>query len=321
MIAFGVRPRAFTAGHNRDELEKRLAAEFVQAQPAVFLDNANGLAVRSDTLASVMTERPAGVRILGETRMVELHSTSFVALTGNGLTLSEDLARRFVVCELDARCEDPESRAFATGFLENIKSRRTELLTAMLTIWRWGRQNAITKGKPLGSFEQWAEWCRDPLLTLGCCDPVERIEILKARDPKRLQVVEMFECWWGHHGDNCIALSQLGEPVRTIIDPLNRGRQYVASFVAGKVGTNAGGFVLTRQAGSGRWGKSTYALKKNEGPETAGHRAHRGHRADEPTDQTADVRQIAGSTPIPPMTPMPDEVDDDAVPPGAEAAL
>jgi hypothetical protein len=67
----------------------------------------------SDTLASVLTERPARVRVLGETRMVPLNSTAFVALTGNGLTVTEDLARRFILCELDARCEDPESRPFA----------------------------------------------------------------------------------------------------------------------------------------------------------------------------------------------------------------
>ena len=164
-IAFGIRPRAFTTGGEGKELDKRLAAELIEAQPALFLDNANGIALRSDTLASVLTERPARVRLLGQTRMVLLNSTAFVAITGNGLTVSEDLARRFIRCELDARCEDPETRAFPAGFLEQIERRRAELLTAALTIWRWGRQNAsaLTRGKPLGSFETWAEWCRDPL--------------------------------------------------------------------------------------------------------------------------------------------------------------
>ena len=53
MIAFGVPPRAFTTGSDRHELEKRLAAELMEAHPIVFLDNANGRALRSDTLASV----------------------------------------------------------------------------------------------------------------------------------------------------------------------------------------------------------------------------------------------------------------------------
>ena len=182
-IAFGTRPRAFTTGSERQELDKRLAAELIEAQPALFLDNANWIALRSDTLASVLTERPARVRLLGQTRMVPLNSTAFVAVTGNGLTVTEDLARRFISCELDARCEDPEQRPFPAGFLDQVEQRRAELLTAALTIWRWGRQSAtgLTRGKPLGSFERWAEWCRDPFVTLGCCDPVERIESLKRR--------------------------------------------------------------------------------------------------------------------------------------------
>jgi hypothetical protein len=36
-IAYGARPRAFTAGHERQELDKRIAAELVEAAPALFL--------------------------------------------------------------------------------------------------------------------------------------------------------------------------------------------------------------------------------------------------------------------------------------------
>src|SRR5579864_5934307 len=68
-IAFGCAPSAFTAGGDRNELDKRLAADLIGAAPALLLDNVNGTNLRSDTLASVLTERPAKVRILGETRM------------------------------------------------------------------------------------------------------------------------------------------------------------------------------------------------------------------------------------------------------------
>src|SRR5579859_5489001 len=175
-IAFGIKPSAFTTGGDRQELDKRLAAELIEARPVLFVDNANGITLRSDLLASVLTERPVRVRLLGRTRMVPLNSTAFLAVTGNALTVTEDLARRFIVCELDARCEDPESRPFSGGFLDDIESRRTELLTSVLIIWRWGRQNAnsLVRGKSLGGFETWARWCRDPLLALGSRDPVER---------------------------------------------------------------------------------------------------------------------------------------------------
>ena len=169
LIAFGCPPSAFTPGHDHQELDKRLVAALIEAAPAVFLDNLNSTALRSNTLASVLTERPAHVRIMGRSEMVPLNCAAFIAVTGNGLSVSEDLARRFLEVLLDPQCEDPEARPFPKGFLDRILKRRTELLAAALTIWRWGRQNAarLTRGLPIGSFETWAEWVRDPLLEVA----------------------------------------------------------------------------------------------------------------------------------------------------------
>jgi hypothetical protein len=264
-IAFGIRPRAFTAG---GELDKRLAAELTEAQPALFLDNLNATALRSALLASVLTERPVGVRVLGIMRMATLNSTAFVAVADNGLTVTEDLTRRFIHCELDPRCENPESRPFPAGFLDGIEHRRADLLTAVLTIWRWGRQNAadLTPGKPLGSYATWTQWCRDPLLTLGCCDPVERIEEVKARDPQRQQIAELFVAWREHYGSAPVTAHELAEPVKAIADPQRRGRQYLAAFLQNLAGTRAVGFVLTRQEPVGKWGAATYRLEPTMPP-------------------------------------------------------
>ena len=263
-IAFGMHPSAFTGGGDRQELDKRLAAELIKAQPALFLDNFNGRALRSDTLASVLTERPAKVRLLGQMRMVPLNSAAFVAVTGNGLTVTEDLARRFILCELDPRCEDPELRPFHSDFLEQIERQRAELLRAALTIWRFGRQNSnsLSRGKTLGTFQTWAEWCRDPLLTLGCRDPVERINALKANDPHRQLIAELFEAWWEHHGQKPVKANQLAEAVKVVADPQRRGRQYLATFISGLAGTRAAGFTLSRQEPAGKWTAATYALVK-----------------------------------------------------------
>ena len=313
MIAFGIHPRAFTTGGERHELDKRLAAELIDAQPTLYLDNANGVTLRSDTLASVLTERPARVRVLGRSQMVLLNSTAFVAATGNGLTVTEDLARRSIHCELDARCEDPELRPFNSGFLEGIERRRAELLAAVLTIWRWGRQNAaqLTRGKPLGSYETWAEWCRDPLLNLGCRDPVERIEALKANDPRRQRIGELFRTWWEYHGAEIMKVNDLAEPVKAIADPQGRGRQYLATFLSGLAGTRAAGFVLNRQQSAGKWTAATYVLTETASTDPVGHRTHR-------TDGPAAAAATSG---VGPMGPMPHAAGGDAVPPGEEATI
>jgi hypothetical protein len=159
-----------------------------------------------------------------------------------------------------------------------VTARRRELLAALLTIWRWGRQTpGISSGRALGSFEQWCRWVRDPLIALGCQDPAERISEAKERDGRRQVIADVFKIWWEQHGDRPMAVRQLHDEVRQVLDPQARGRQYLASQLEKLTGTRLAGFVLTRQAPPGRWGAATYALKKTG--EAEGHRDHRGHRA------------------------------------------
>ncbi len=85
-----------------------------------------------------------------------------------------------------------------------IRAKRSELLGAALTIWRWGRRNRLKHGRPLGSFEQWARWCRDPLLALGCADPVQRISEIKRDDPRLAQVVDFFTACHELYGERAM---------------------------------------------------------------------------------------------------------------------
>jgi hypothetical protein len=71
MTAYGTNCRPFTAGNDKHEMDKRIA-ELIEGRPSLIMDNVNGEVLRSNTLCSIMTERPAGVRILGQSRMVHL---------------------------------------------------------------------------------------------------------------------------------------------------------------------------------------------------------------------------------------------------------
>lgn len=276
LIAFGREPTAITGGGNAQELEKRLAAELIAGGPVLFLDNLNNTAFKSNLLASAITERPASVRILGKSEMVPLNATAFVILTGNGLSVSEDLARRFVSIELDPRTEDPESRTFATDIRADVKRRRRELLAAVLTIWRWGRlDKSIKAGRTLGSFEQWCSWVRDPLLALGCHDPADRINDAKQRDGRRQSITDLFSIWLERHADRPVAVIELHDDVKKVIDAQDRGRQFIAARLEKLTGTRMAGHVLTRQAPVGKWGRATFSLTRTD--EGQQHRDHRGH--------------------------------------------
>ncbi len=305
LIAYGREPHAVTGGATSDELEKRIAAELMNASSVLFLDNLNDTELRSNLLASAITERPARVRVLGLSKMVNLNASALVILTGNGLSVSEDLARRFLYVELDPRTEHPEARSFARDVRRDLKSRRAELLADLLTIWRWGRQeDGLEKGRPLGSFDQWCRWVRDPLLTLGCCDPALRVRDAKQKDVRRESIAEVFRAWWERHGGKAVTLRDLHPDVLQVLDRQQRGRQHQAALLARLVRTRISGFVLTRQQPAGRWGAFTYALKRTDDAEE--HKDHRDHRNQKPIDDAGDLGSLR---PMPPMVPMPVQPD------------
>ena len=253
VVASGIRPHAFTSGHDAAEFDKRLTAALVEARPCVFLDNFNAKELKSDILASALTENPAMVRIFGKTKNVPLFTTTFIAVTGNGVQIAEDTARRMLVSRLDARMENPEQRKFKAGFLDDVFEMRTALLTAALTIWRWGQQNANhDQGLPLGNYEVWAHWVRDPLLSLGCRDPVERIVEIKAADPRRRAILAVFEAWWANHEGQEVKAADLHDEVKRLLDPkavvvdgkLKASRQVIAWWLQRHKGTRIGGYWL-----------------------------------------------------------------------------
>ena len=99
-------------------------------------------------------------------------------------------------------------------------------------------------------------------------------------------------------------------PVRSRRSSWDRGRDEAAPSTVettirqSVAGTRMAGFVLTRQVPVGKWGKTTYALKKTA--EEGDHRGHRGHRGAPQSDDANDASHHAGSDgPKTPMTPMP----------------
>jgi hypothetical protein len=150
--------------------------------------------------------------------------------------------------------ENPEQRKFKAGFLADVFKMRTVLLAAALTIWRWGQQNAnLDHGLPLGNYEVWARWVRDPLLSLGCRDPVERIAEIKAADPTRRAILAVFETWWANHEGQEVKAADLHDEVKRLLDPkavvgedgkLKASRQVIAWWLQRHKGTRIAGYWL-----------------------------------------------------------------------------
>lgn len=260
-VAYGQEASAFTSTGSRQELDKRIESALMESGPIVFLDNCNAEELRSNVLAQAITESAIMTRPLGRSKMVPLTTNAFIAATGNALRIAEDLARRFLVVELDAKCENPEQRSFNEDFNASIKAQRADLRGAVLTIWRWGRQNSLKPGMPLGSFERWSSWCRDPLLALGCVDPVQRAADTKSEDPHRQRIFEFLQAWYAQHGSKPVKLRDLDARVSAV---LGGSRQNLATFTRNLEGARVGGFVMTVTRPRGRWGTADYAVHRED---------------------------------------------------------
>ena len=254
-IGSGIKPSAFTSGHDEGEFDKRLTAALTEAHPAIFLDNFNAKHLKSDILASALTENPAMVRTMGQTKNVPLHTRTFICITGNGVQIAEDMARQILKTSLDAKMESPEQREFDPGFLENVLANRAQLLSDTLTIWRWGRQADLKRGKSLGNYETWAQWCRDPLLALDCRDPVDRLDDIKAADPQRQALVQFFDIWWVVHADKLVKVGDVGDEINEHADEkatrkgdgtLVYNKQRVRHYLERHAGTRVGGYTFER---------------------------------------------------------------------------
>lgn len=246
-IAYGIEAPALTTNGDRREIEKGIAATMSASAPALYLDNLNDVDLQSNLLAQILTEPACQVRLLGESRMRRLPSNLFVVATGNGTTLAEDMLRRVITVELDARCEAPEGRAFAVAdFSALIRERRTSLLQAALVIWSWGRRTTLPKGRPLGSYEQWSVWVRDPLLALGCLDPVEAMAERRALDPVRDAAAVFFSTWHDRHGAIPIKVSELSAEVLNAAPVVRKSRQSVTTCVNRLIGSHIHGYRLDR---------------------------------------------------------------------------
>lgn len=185
VIATGRRSSVLSLGHDEAETEKRLGGVLMAGDACIVLDNIER-SLKGDLLCQVTTQPFVRLRPLGASAMVSVPTHSTIVATGNNLSPVGDLKRRVVMIRVDANQERPEQRRFARDHLEDVFSRRGELIRAALTIplaYLAAGAPAIDGLHPQGGFEQWDRMVRRPLVWLGLPDPLKTSEGLRDQDP------------------------------------------------------------------------------------------------------------------------------------------
>lgn len=175
---------------DNEETEKRLLAVLTSGVQIANVDNVHR-AIDDAAFCAALTSTVFSGRILGETRMVTADNVTTWIITGNNVSVSDEMARRALLSRLSPELENPAQRD-PTSFRyhplrEHVLANRAKYVAAALTILRAYSVAGYPKVAtvPLGSFEAWSNIVAAPLVWLGCADPTQTSRELAAHaDPK-----------------------------------------------------------------------------------------------------------------------------------------
>jgi hypothetical protein len=195
MLATGQRVPVISQGRSEEELEKRLGAALLAGDIAISLDNCEHR-LESVFLCQALTQQKLNIRLLGKSKNVETLNTATFFATGNNLVIAGDLTRRALLCRMDAKVERPELRTFDHDALKDAQANRGELVIAALTVLRAFQltNEPVTVGS-FGSFEDWSQQIRKPLVWLDRADPCNTIAAIRENDPGREGLAAVVMQW------------------------------------------------------------------------------------------------------------------------------
>jgi Bifunctional DNA primase/polymerase, N-terminal len=255
VIATGRLCPVITALRSTEETEKRLGSVILSGLAIISLDNC-GHDLAGELLCQI-AERPViRIRILGRSEIPECECHTAVFATGNNVTFKGDMVRRGVVCNLEARDERPELRAFKRNTLRQAAANRETYVAAALTIMRaYLAAGAPTVCGPFGSYAEWSTMVRNPLVWLDEPDPVASVDATLVEDPELAELRECFELWLGEFRlDEPYASASFGEAARAVPvgfnpNPLKEFLLRVAADKDGNISTKRLGEWLRRNSG------------------------------------------------------------------------
>jgi len=216
MIATGKSAAVVAATRSADELEKRIGAELMTGRVLISIDNLNGV-LSSELLCQSVTQDFISFRRLGSSSVEGIGNTAVFCANGNNIQIADDLARRTILAQLDAKMEKPWDRPFKQDPIELIAADRGKYIGAALTI----SLAYLAAGEPevrgsVNGFKRWDRFVRSPLVWLGEADPISTMKAARDGDPGlqvRAAVLNSMASFFGPGQDRGVTAAQIVETV------------------------------------------------------------------------------------------------------------
>jgi hypothetical protein len=157
-----------------DEIRKRLLCAVMNGELTFVLDNVKDH-LSSQSLEAFLTSHVWSDRILGASKTFHGEKRTVVFITGNSCTLSGDMRRRCLVCELFIQEGHAENRVFKRNLdSAYMMKHRNEILNALMgLIGAWNLAGRPKPTKSNASFPEWADVIGGIVENAGYSCPVQ----------------------------------------------------------------------------------------------------------------------------------------------------
>jgi hypothetical protein len=141
-----------------DEMRKHLTSAVRTGSLSLVFDNVSGH-LKSPALEACLTSTLWGDRLLGSNTLTAGPNLMTVFITGNGLTVSPDMARRALIVELHQSWEHPGDRVYKKPLdAVVLHKRRAELLAAQWAlVQNWQQKKFPGASRVNSAFPEWGD--------------------------------------------------------------------------------------------------------------------------------------------------------------------
>lgn len=189
---------------NDEECRKHLFSSLKKCPAVIIFDNLTSDIAPRDSFCTLLTSPFLTDRILGVSQTATVSTRTLFLSNGNNVGPSQDMTRRCNVINLDPKCEMPATRIFNNPhLLSNLRKNRAFYVSAALTIIQaWiTADSPQTNCKPIATYTEWSDLCRQPILWLGLPDPATNMFKTMSDDPEREHLGQVLKAWRDQYGN------------------------------------------------------------------------------------------------------------------------
>lgn len=184
---------------NDEEMRKELLAKLLESPAVIKWDEMKSDLLPAKALLSALSSERIEGRRQGQSQIIKVSTRTLMLFAGNNVFPVDDMRRRIITSNIDPQMEDPATRVFRTDHLNDLRTQRGRYIMAALTVIRaWlmaGKPVAAGHPGTVNGYNEWSDWCRQPLLWLGYPDTAANMFDVLKFDLAKDELERVMEAW------------------------------------------------------------------------------------------------------------------------------